>query len=172
MGVFIISSLFQMELGRKKAITICTSKKKKKKYTKPFLGIEISLGWIYWHFSSSLTQMFILPCAPSQWGGVEQSPGSSKAAATKVKNTSHPPQLLSHRHFSRAEDKMTSNMSMTESPLSCIGEGPCAGDSDRGSFSSLSCSMAFSEGKVLREKNKGDLTKKKGGELGGGEEEG
>lgn len=64
-------------------------------------------------------------------------------------------------------------MSMTESPLSCIGEGPCAGDSDRGSFSLLSCSMAFSEGKVLREKNKGDLTEKKQrGESGGGEEEG
>lgn len=29
-GVFIISSLFQLEIGRKKAITICTSKKKKK----------------------------------------------------------------------------------------------------------------------------------------------
>ena len=66
---------------------------------------------------------------------------------------------------------MTSYMSMTESPLSCIREGPSAGDSDKGSFSSLSCSMAFGEGKVLQEKNKGDLTKKKGG-LGGGEGEG
>lgn len=58
---------------------------------------------------------------------------------------------------------MTSYMSMTESPLSCVREGPCAGDSDRGSFSSLSCSMALGEGKVIWEKNKGDLTKTKEG---------
>lgn len=80
--------------------------------------------------------MFILPCAPSQWGGVGQDLQSSNAAqmqlCLKEREEQIPPSaLLSHWYFSRAGDRVTSHVSMTESPQSCIRKGPGQGIGDK-----------------------------------------
>lgn len=79
------SSLFQMEVGRKKSKAIYTSKKKLPKNLLKYwseLGLDL-LAFLLLH-----PEMFILPYSPSQWGNVGQSLQSSNAASNRRKNKS------------------------------------------------------------------------------------
>lgn len=118
------SSLFQMEVGRKKRKAIYTSKKNSLKTQKPF---EV-LKWAWSRFigispppSPRDVHLTLFPLTMGRCGA---EPSILKCSFKQKEKQIPPSTLLSYWGFSRAGDRMSSHVSVTESPQSSVRKGP------------------------------------------------